>query len=193
MIAALLLAAAVWAAADPARTRVRASATSADRRRPGRSGRPPHRADPLAVASSLDVLAVCLTAGMTVAGAAAATAASAPEPLARVLRRAADLLALGADPATAWSAVSGSDPQTDALLRLARRSAASGSALAHGVADLAGRCRRDAEHAATAAAGRAATLIAGPLGLCFLPAFVCLGIIPVVIGLGSNIIRSGLL
>ncbi len=27
-----------------------------------------------------------------------------------------------------------------------------------------------------------AVLIAGPLGLCFLPAFVCLGIVPVVAG-----------
>lgn len=57
--------------------------------------------------------------------------------LARVLRRAADLLALGADPALAWAAPpdlpqGAVDPQTDALLRLARRSASSGAALADG-------------------------------------------------------------
>ena len=67
---------------------------------------------------------------------------SAPPKLARVLRRAADLLALGADPAVAWSTppdlpVSSVDPQIDALLRLARRSASSGAALADGVAELA--------------------------------------------------------
>ena len=109
------------------------------------------RADPLAVASSLDVLAVCLTAGMAVSTAAAATARSAPPLLAQILCRAADLLALGADPAVAWSAVSGNvDPQIDALLRLARRSSASGVALADAVSGLAtvpaGRhtcCRRD--------------------------------------------------
>ena len=36
-------------------------------------------------------------------------------------------------------------------------------------------------------------LIAGPLGLCFLPAFVCLGIIPVVAGLAGDVLQSGLL
>ncbi len=92
-------------------------------------------ADPLAVAASLDVLAVCLAAGMAVSTAAAATAAVAPPRLARVLRRAADLLALGADPNIAWSRPPDLPPgthdaQTDAVLRLARRSAASGAALA---------------------------------------------------------------
>jgi hypothetical protein len=36
-------------------------------------------------------------------------------------------------------------------------------------------------------------LIAGPLGLCFLPAFVCLGIVPVIVGLAGDFIESGLL
>ncbi|EUA41528.1 hypothetical protein I553_3777 [Mycobacterium xenopi 4042] len=81
-------------------------------------------ADPLAVASSLDVFAVCLAAGMAVPTAAAATAASAPPRLARLLRRTADLLTLGADPAAAWSPppdLSGAslDIHTQALLRLA--------------------------------------------------------------------------
>lgn len=154
------------------------------------------RPDPLAVASCLDVLAVCLASGMAVSSAAAAAAPSAPPPLARVLRRAADLLALGADPAIAWSVppeLPAADAQIDALLRLARRSAASGAALAGGVADLADQCRHDSAHAAAAAAERAGVLIAGPLGLCFLPAFVCLGIVPVVAGLARNVLQSGLL
>jgi pilus assembly protein TadC len=164
-------------------------------RRPRRSA---SNADPLAVASSLDVLAVCLSAGMAVSTAAAASAPSAPPVLARVMHRAADLLALGADPAVAWSAPpdlpAGSlDPQTDALLRLARRSAASGAALAEAVSELAAQCRHDAAHAAAAAAERAGVLIAGPLGLCFLPAFVCLGIVPVVAGLAGDLLQSGLL
>ncbi|KAA8970506.1 MAG: type II secretion system F family protein [Mycobacterium sp.] len=160
--------------------------------------RPENGPDALAVASSLDVLAVCLAAGMAVSTAAAATAVSAPPVLADVLRRSADLLALGADPAVAWSVPpdlrSGVvDAQTEALLRLARRSAESGAALADGVADLAAQCRRDAGHAAAAAAERAGVLIAGPLGLCFLPAFVCLGVVPVVAGLAGDLLQSGLL
>lgn len=126
---------ALWLGAGPSVVRARAG-------RPPRAHRP-HQglllgrtdvADPLAVAASLDVLAVCLAAGMAVSTAAAATAAVAPPRLARVLRRAADLLALGADPNIAWSRPPDLPPgthdaQTDAVLRLARRSAASGAAL----------------------------------------------------------------
>jgi pilus assembly protein TadC len=61
------------------------------------------------------------------------------------------------------------------------------------VSTLATQCRQDAVHAAAAAAERAGVLIAGPLGLCFLPAFVCLGIIPVVAGLAGDVLQSGLL
>lgn len=124
--AAVLLAMALWLGAGPSVVRARAG-------RPPRAHRP-HQglllgrtdvADPLAVAASLDVLAVCLAAGMAVSTAAAATAAVAPPRLARVLRRAADLLALGADPNIAWSRPPDLPPgthdaQTDAVLRLAR-------------------------------------------------------------------------
>ncbi len=194
-VAAVLLAAAVLCGAGRSMVRIRAGLT-------GRTWRPRRRPvygpDPLAVASSLDVLAVCLAAGMAVSAAAVATAPAAPPRLAAVLRRAADLLTLGADPATAWSAppdapAASLDTHTDALLRLARRSASSGAALADGVAELAARSRHEAAHTADATAERAAVLIAGPLGLCFLPAFVCLGIVPVVAGLAGDVLQSGLL
>ncbi len=197
--AAVLLGVALWIGPGPSLVRARA-------RIPAR-GRPPrpgpvyglaHGLDPLALASSLDVLAVCLGAGMAVSAAAAAVAPAAPPKLAQVLRRAADLLALGADPFVAWSIppgppVSSVDAQIDALLRLARRSASSGASLAGGIAELADQSRHDAAHAAAAAAERAGVLIAGPLGLCFLPAFVCLGIVPVVAGLAGDVLQSGLL
>ena len=87
--------------------------------------------DPLAAASSLDVLAACLSSGVPVSRAAAAAASSAPAQLSRLLSRPADLLVLGADPATAWSNPdSPLDNHAEALLRLARRSASSGTALA---------------------------------------------------------------
>lgn len=151
--------------------------------------------DALALAAGLDVFALCLTAGMPVSGAAAATARSAPPELAGALRRGADLLALGADPAVAWSVPADRllAPSTIAVLRLARRSGSSGTALATGLRELAVHCRDEAAHAATAAAERAGVLIAGPLGVCFLPAFVCLGIVPVIAGLAGDVLRSGLL
>ena len=194
--AAVLLAVALVIGPGPSLVRARAGTTPrAQRLRARLPDEPACGPDPLAVASSFDVLAVCLDAGMAVSSAAAATAGSAPPKLARVLRRAADLLALGADPAVAWSISRGKtiDVQTDALLRLARRSASSGAALAGGVAELADQSRHDAAHTAAAAAERAGVLIAGPLGLCFLPAFVCLGIVPVVAGLAGDVLQSGLL
>jgi pilus assembly protein TadC len=153
--------------------------------------RPAVRDDPLAMASSLDIFAACLTAGMPTARAAAAAASSAPTALAEVLGRAAELLALGAPPGTAWA--HRGEPGVAALLRLARRSAASGAALAGGVAELAEQARADAADSAEAAAQRASVLIAGPLGVCYLPAFVCLGIVPVIAGLAGDVLQSGVL
>ncbi|MCW2520711.1 MAG: type secretion system protein [Mycobacterium sp.] len=148
--------------------------------------------DPFGVASSLDVFAACLASGMAVGGAARATAPFAPQSLADVLGRAADLLALGADPATAWSSSGVTrDEHVEALCRLARRSAASGIALAQAVSELADQSRLDAADTARAAAERASVLIAGPLGVCYLPAFVCLGIVPVVVGLAGDVLQSG--
>lgn len=194
ILAVVLLAGAVLAAAGPSVVRVRAGMP-----RPVLVARSPVApgTDALALAAGLDVFALCLTAGMPVSAAAAATARSAPPQLAAVLRRGADLLALGADPAVAWSppksATGALEPSTTAVLRLARRSGASGVALAAGLAELANQSRDDAGHAATAEAERAGVLIAGPLGLCFLPAFVCLGIVPVVAGLAGEVLQSGLL
>lgn len=187
--AAALLAAALLVGVGPRAARRRAGVPV----RRSRGGRPARSRDPFATASALDVLSVCLTAGMTVPAAASATAAFAPRALGALLRRAADLLAMGADPETAWKAIAGDDESCAAVARLARRSAFSGSALAGGAAELAEQSRQDATHAATAAAERAGVLIAGPLGLCFLPAFVCLGIAPVVAGLAGKIFGAGLL
>src|SRR5271163_1755990 len=115
--AALLLAAALLSGVRPSSVRARATMAA---HAPATPRPPAHGPDPLAVASSLDVLAVCLAAGMAVSTAAAAAAASAPPKLAAVLRRAADLLALGSDPCAAWSmspetAADSVDTQTDAL------------------------------------------------------------------------------
>jgi pilus assembly protein TadC len=187
--AAVFLAAAIVAGGMPAAARLRPAPTP-------RTDDVPSAAadDPLAAAAALDVLAACLRSGMAVPTAAAAVAASAPTPLARALRRAADLLALGAGPERAWADTGpDADRSVSAFLRMARRSAASGAALAQGVDDLATQVRAEADDAAAARSERAAVVIAGPLGLCYLPAFLCLGIVPVVAGLAGDVLQSGLL
>ena len=43
--------------------------------------------------------------------------------------------------------------------------------------------REDARQDAARSAGRAGVAMTAPLGVCFLPAFLCLGLAPVVLGL----------
>ena len=149
--------------------------------------------DAFAVAAGYDLFAVCLKAGLPVSTAAAVAAQHSPDPMARQLSRAAELLALGADPAQAWaqeSAGKADDPGEHfrELATLARRASRAGSSLADGVAALAEATREQAQTQALARAEKAGVTISGPLGLCFLPAFVCLGIVPVVIGLAGGML-----
>jgi pilus assembly protein TadC len=100
-----------------------------------------------------------------------------------------ELLALGADPADAWTPAL-DDPVIAPLARGAKRTARSGAALADIARGLAEEVRAGLADAADAAAQRAAVLVTLPLGLCFLPAFLCLGVVPVVIGLASSLLKT---
>lgn len=151
-----------------------------------RRARQPPKPDPMTVAATWDLLAACLRAGLPVPTAITAVADELPAYAAQALKSSADLLALGADPDTAW-APAARCPDTAALARGARRAAQSGTALADLVTDLATTVRANAADAAEATAQRAGVLITMPLGLCFLPAFVCLGIAPVIVGLAKQI------
>jgi Flp pilus assembly protein TadB len=101
------------------------------------------------------------------------------------LRTIADRLALGADPDTAWDTPESSPVHKLALA--ARRSARSGAGLAEVATRVASEVRAHAADQAAARGQRAGVLITGPLGLCFLPAFVALGVVPVVVGLASGL------
>src|SRR5439155_11981479 len=96
-------------------------------RRAMRRGPPPP--DPLRLAATWDLLAACLRAGLPVPTAIRAVADQLPPQAANALKESADLLALGADPDTAWS-LAVNCPDTAALARGARRAAQSGTALA---------------------------------------------------------------
>lgn len=141
--------------------------------------------DPVTLTGMWELLAVCLRAGLPVATAISAAATALPGGTGRHLRRVAGLLELGADPATAWR--SAEHRQAVATFaRAAGRSAGTGSALAEVARAESARIRADLADTAEARAQRAAVLITGPLGLCFLPAFLVLGIAPVVIGLAGE-------
>lgn len=141
--------------------------------------------DGVTLAGIWDLIAVCLQAGLPVATAVGVAAAPLPGGVGSRLRRVAGLLALGADPSTAWRSVE-DRPALAVFARAAGRSAGTGAALAQVARAEGERLRTELVDTAEARAQRAAVLITGPLGLCFLPAFLVLGIAPVVIGLAGQ-------
>ena len=144
------------------------------------------RTELLGLAAAWDLLAACLRAGLPVPDALGAIAGTVPVAAAEALRRTGELIALGAAPDEAWRPALDC-AATAPLARAARRTARSGSALAGAAADLAARTRAELAESAQERAHRAGVLITVPLGLCFLPAFLLLGVVPVVIGLANKL------
>jgi pilus assembly protein TadC len=104
------------------------------------------------------------------------------EPVSRVGR----LLQLGSEPAAAWASlqpVPGYGPVADS----GRRCAASGARLADSLAAVAEDLRARHQAEALARAERVGVWSLLPLGLCFLPAFVCLGVLPVILGVAGQV------
>jgi Flp pilus assembly protein TadB len=150
------------------------------------------RADPLAAARSADLpvacdlLAVTLAAGLPVGEALSAVGAALPEPLGPELRRVAALYRFGAEPRHAWA---DAPPELAVLARALVRAGESGSAVAPALRALAAEARTSARAAAATALQRAGVWVLAPLGLCFLPAFVCLGVVPLVLGIAGQVFR----
>lgn len=147
------------------------------------------------IASDIELFAACFRAGLPVSAAAEAVADSYSTvnergktlpPLAHKWRRVVAYHDLGVEPERAWSPLAGV-PGCEELASLVALSHTSGSALADGCDRLAATLREEAADDATAAAERAGVLISIPLAAFFLPAFVVLGLAPVVIGLGGQI------
>jgi Flp pilus assembly protein TadB len=145
--------------------------------------------EPLALAGAWELLAACLRAGMPVPVAVRAVAEGLDAPAGPALRRTAELLTLGADPTQAWQPAL-ECTATARLAKAARRSGRSGTALAESLTRLAAEVRAGAREQSEARAQRAGVLIAAPLGLCFLPAFLAIGVVPVLIGLAAGLMRQ---
>jgi Flp pilus assembly protein TadB len=134
-----------------------------------------------------DLLAACLLGGSSWAESVDAVATALGGPVGTELHWVAARIRLGAEPATTWLALA-DEPELAALARTAARASASGSALASTLARLAEDQRRAARAAASARARAAGVRAVAPLGLCFLPAFVLIGIVPAIAGIASGIL-----
>jgi pilus assembly protein TadC len=166
---------------------LRVQAGSQQRRDPLAAGKP--EPQPAAeVPAALDVLAACLAAGSTVEHALAGVAEAFGGPTGRTLTAVAALSSWGAPVETAWAGCL-DEPAWAAVARAVIRASHSGAALTDVLTHQAIDCRRALRASAAAVAQRAGVRAVLPLGLCFLPAFVLAGVVPVVAGFVRSLLR----
>lgn len=140
-------------------------------------------------APAADLLAACLTSGAPLPASVAAVADAMGEPIARPLRSLVDSLELGTDPRAAWQVLAREEPLAP-IARAAARSQESGAPLSEVLRGASADLRR-AHHAHAEAAARASGVKAvGPLAACFLPAFLLIGIVPVVVSLALPLAKG---
>jgi len=134
-----------------------------------------------------ELLGTCLEAGASPAAALSAVADAVGGPLAGRLRAVVAFLRSGTDLAH-WPA----DPvdPVDRLVRAVARASRTGAPMAESVrllaADEAERARWDALERAR----RAGVQAVGPLAACFLPAFVLLGVVPMIVGVARTVLTG---
>lgn len=150
-----------------------------------------HRRERLAadLPVAADLLAGCLLAGSTLEDAAESVATAIGGPLARDLRSVLTAVRLGSEPADAWLSLA-REPATEPLARTIARAVDSGAPLADAMARLADDQRAERRRSAAAAAERVSVRAVLPLGICFLPAFVLLGVLPTVGGIAGRVLTG---
>ena len=129
-----------------------------------------------------DLLVACLEAGLPLRTAAGVLADGLDGPMADRLAEVAAKTRLGVADERAWAEL-GAEPALAALGRELARGAGSGTALAARVRALGQDARKEAFAAAEARAKKVGVQSVLPLMVCFLPAFILLGVFPIVGGL----------
>jgi len=144
------------------------------------------------VALLLDLVASALSSGSPpavaiarVTGAARAAGGAELRRAAEPLQRVGRLLQLGTDPGAAWSGLEAVS-EYQGVATAARRCAGSGARLAGALTSAAAELRAQRHGNALARAERVGVWVLLPLGLCFLPAFVCVGVVPVIVGVAGQ-------
>ena len=138
---------------------------------------------PLAV----DLLVAALAAGRPPSHAIAAVGKAVGGPLGHDLVAIAARIELGADPDTVWRDAS-ADPVLAPVGRSFRRASRSGASITTVLERCVDDLRRRRHTAASGVARSAGVRTAAPLGLCFLPAFIAIGVVPTVIGAFWNLV-----
>lgn len=127
----------------------------------------------------VDLLAVALAAGSAPSTALAVVAAALGGPMAEELESARRSLTLGRDPARVWREVAGR-PGLAALGRTMARAVETGASVSDALHRLSEDLQAVARSESEARARTVGVRAAAPLGLCLLPAFVLVGVVPLV-------------
>ncbi|MFE9253977.1 type II secretion system F family protein [Streptomyces sp. NPDC006879] len=134
-----------------------------------------------------DLLAAALAAGAGPREAVAVVGEAVGGSLGELLAQIGAELRLGGEPDEAWGKLAGL-AGARSLASCLNRADRTGAPAAAPVERLARDLRESQASSAVRRAQRAAVLITAPVGLCFLPAFLALGVAPVVLGLTSSIL-----
>ncbi len=134
-------------------------------------------------AMMLELVASMLDAGAGIGRALELIARCASPPISQSLRPVVAALAMGAAWDTAWRSPSKHAPEVVRLKEALAFAALTGAPSASILYAQAARDRREQFRAAEKRAAALGVKLVVPLGLCSLPAFICLGIVPVLIAM----------
>jgi Flp pilus assembly protein TadB len=130
---------------------------------------------------AVDLLAASLVVGLSPGAALEEITVVVEPPLAEELAELTSRLRMGVDPVTVWRDLAG-HPQLGGLGRAVLRAVESGASVADAMSRLADDQRR-LNHAEVEGRARAVGVKAAvPLGVCLLPAFILVGVVPLVAG-----------
>lgn len=131
--------------------------------------------------AAVDLMAAALAVGRPPSLAFLVAAEATPEPLGPELARVGARLVVTGDPAAVWQSLA-AHPGFAALGRAFGRAESSGMPVARIVAGVADDLRREQRSRRQQLSHSVAVRTAAPLGVCFLPAFFLIGVVPTLIG-----------
>jgi len=148
------------------------------------------RSDEISLQASVvaDVLAATLAAGAPIEAALRGAAEASDQPTRGHLERVVSALEWGADPHQAWAALL-DDPGFAPVARVVVRSHTTGASMSDALEAAAVALRKTHVAAVETRARAAGVRSVAPLALCFLPAYLLVGVVPVVAGFAGDLFR----
>lgn len=152
-----------------------------------RGGDGDEREDVLSAAAAMDLIALALTSGVPLVAAVDAVATESGPTVRRHLRQVVAALRWGVDESRAWDGLPDVwRPAGQALALAGVAGVPPGALLRRAATDI----RRAEQRRIEEATGRLSVMVVLPLGLCFLPAFALLTVVPVVATLARGLLAD---